>query len=421
MKLFAKYTRINLFLTLLIFLLGSAAFALLLRYVLINQVDEDLRIEKNEIETYINQFHRLPQIIKVHDQQTTYTSVNKIKGEKYSFHTLKEHKPGEEPEDELVREIDFYVNIKQQWYKVSVSKSLEGTDDLIQSIIIITAAVILLILITTFLINRTLLKKLWQPFYNSLKKIETFTVGANESLHFDKSNIDEFELMNKTLSIAVNKAKQDYILLREFTENASHELQTPLAVIRSKLDILIQDERLTETQSQAIQGAYTSLQKLSRMSQSLLLLTKIENRQFSESKNIDLKKTIEDKIFQFNELWQSNNISVQKNLQEAAITFNTELLDVLLNNLLSNATRHNNKTGRILIELKQGELKISNTGNAGSLDTDKLFSRFYKTTASNDSCGLGLSIIKQICEVSGCTIAYRFAVPNLHIFNLQWR
>ena len=75
MKLFAKYNRINVLSTIIIFLLGSIAFAFLLRYVIIRQIDEDLNIEKNEIITYARNFHHLPAIIEVHDQYTTYKAI----------------------------------------------------------------------------------------------------------------------------------------------------------------------------------------------------------------------------------------------------------------------------------------------------------------------------------------------------------
>ncbi len=417
MKLFTKYTRINLLSTVIIFLLGSIAFTLLLRHMLINQVDEDLRIEQNEITTYVNQFDKLPQVIKVRDQYIEYKSVSKpLEQAERKFSTVKHKKYG----NEILRQISFSIHANGKWYLVTVSKSLEGTDDLIRSILIITFSVILLILLVNFIINRFILRKLWQPFYRTLETIKNFKLSNKQKLEFITTNTDEFSLMNNTLSNAINKAQQDYFLLKEFTENASHELQTPLAVIRSKLDILIQDEALNETQSHSIYAAYNALQKLSRMNQSLLLLTKIENRQFEESKTISLKEIIHEKVAEFNELWQNQNISVSVELKDASITINPQLLDVLLNNLLSNATRHNIKNGNIGINLQPHQLTINNTGASQSLDHKRLFSRFYKAAPNNDHAGLGLSIVNQICEASGCHISYHFNSPDLHTFNLRW-
>jgi signal transduction histidine kinase len=419
MKLLTKYNRINLVSTVVIFLLASVAFALLLHYVLINQVDEDLKIEQNEITSYVNKYNKLPEVIKVRDQQIFYKPVEQSGvNDKRQFHNLKVYNDHHK-EQELVRELNFNINAGGQWYIVTVRKSLEGTDDLVQSIIVITAITILLILMATFLINRIVLRRLWQPFYDTLQTVGSFKLGKNK-LQLQVTNIDEFALMNKTLQQAITKAEEDYVLLKQFTENASHELQTPLAVIRSKLDLLIQDEYLTAGQSDAVQSAYDALQKLSRMNQSLLLLTKIENRQFSETEVIDMKALTETKLNQFKELWQNKNITVKHLLQRSSITFNPTLADILLNNLCSNATKHNIAGGSIDIELNAGSLTFRNTGPSVALCKNRVFTRFYKSGYAQDSYGLGLSIIKQICEVSSCNIAYSFEGSNTHVFSVNW-
>lgn len=420
MKLLARYNRINLLSTVIIFLLASIAFAFLLRYVLINQIDQDLKIEQNEITAFLQEHGHLPEIIEVRDQQTKYTSVTQPESNDHNHITTSKAYNRHEREEELVRQLNFYAKEGSQWYMVTVSKSLKGTDDLIQSIIIITVVTILLILAATFIVNRVVLRKLWQPFYDTLQRVNNFKLGKQEKLEFSPTAIDEFSIMNNTLQQAIMKAEEDYVLLKQFTENASHELQTPLAVIRSKLDILIQDEHLTAGQSNAVQSAYEALQKLSRMNQSLLLLAKIENRQFSETTLINMKELIEEKLSQFRELWQSKNIMVSSLLGDASVTFNPMLADILLNNLFSNAIKHNIAGGIVNIELNDGGLIIRNTGLSKALDSTSLFTRFNKPDNAQDSHGLGLSIIKQICEVSGCTIDYSFEGSETHVFSVSW-
>lgn len=420
MKLFAKYNRFNLIATVIIFLLASAAFFFLLRFILISQVDQDLKIEKNEIEESVKTFHQLPAVIPVRDQYTTFAEVNSPSFEKIKLTTLRKYDQHDK-EQIFVREIAFHINVSGQWYLATVSKSLEGTDDLIQSIIIISICTILLILAATFFINRIVLKRLWQPFYDTLKRMDNFKLGTEQKLQFSTTDIEEFDLMNKTLQQSIGKAEQDYLVLREFTENASHELQTPLAIIRSKLDVLIQEENLSEQQSNAVQSAYDAIQRLTRINQSLLLLAKIENKQFSETSTIDVKEIVEQKLKQFHELWQSKNISVTHKLETATIKMNATLADILFNNLLGNAIRHNIDHGTIEITLAQNSFQIKNTGQTNTLDTSKLFSRFYKSNTGNGNHGLGLSIIKQICDTSGCHIQYNFEENNMHVFTLSWK
>ena len=418
MKLFAKYNRINLLSVVSIFLIASIAFSFLIRYVVINGIDEDLRIEKNEVLSYVRTYGTMPAIVEVHDQNTSYREVEKPPVEKQYIYTKKERN---ETDEELVRVIQFGVTLKNKNYLVTVSKSLEGSDNLITSIILITIGTIVLILAVTFFINRIVLRRLWQPFYNTLHTTEKFKLSDNSAIRFLHSEIDEFNLLNNTLSQTINKAQQDYISLKEFTENASHEMQTPLAVLRSKLDMMIQSEDLTEKQSSAVSTAYEAINGLKKLNQSLLLLAKIENRQFSEMIQLDLQAIVLNKQRQFCEQWQSENRQVNVTTSAATIYGNPQLTDILLNNLLSNATKHSAKGATITIALQPSELNISNTGKAKALDEQQIFNRFYKgDVVAAGSHGLGLSIVKQICDVSGYVCRYRFIMPDVHSFVISF-
>ncbi len=244
-----------------------------------------------------------------------------------------------------------------------------------------------------------------------------FKLGQKEPVHFSATAIDEFALMNNILTKVTGKVQQDYLLLKEWTENAAHELQTPLAIIRSQLDILVQDEHLSEQQSKAVQGADRSLERLSKLNRSLLLLAKIENQQFANTCPVDLTAKLEEKLVHFSELWEGKQLTITTHLQPLKLTMSPELADVLLNNLLGNAFRHNDTKGTLDIVLDGQQLQVSNTGRREALQQDQLFTRFYKPVSSFDSNGLGLSLIKQICDVSGYTIKYQYT-GGKHVFAL---
>ena len=417
MKLFSKYNRINLLATIIIFLLASASFYIAIRFILIGQVDDDLKIEEREIETYVRQHGLLPEPIPVKDQRITYALTNEH-FTKSKYKTIDGYDP-EDKEKTPYRILEFGIEANGKSYVVTVAKSLEGTDELANSILLITSVTILLILIVSVMINRVLLRRLWKPFYRSLDAIKKFRLDKKQSLDFPSTNIDEFAFMNQTLGKATNQAQQDYLLLKEFTENASHEMQTPLSIIRSKLDLLIQEENLSENQSKTVQSAYGAIEKLSRLNQSLLLLAKIENNQYAETSIVDLKQKIEEKIDAFNELWQNQNISVSSSLEDISVEMNVALADILLNNLLSNATRHNFQNGAIQIELTETHLKISNSSFQKELDRQRLFSRFSRSNDGKGYTGLGLSIIKQICDASGFDIRYSITGQQ-HSFTISW-
>ena len=406
MKLFTRYNRINLVATGIVFLMAAIAFFFLLKYVLIKQVDEDLRIEQQEIRSYVKEHDQLPEAISVKDQKITFSAAtDKVKT---YFKTVPVYDSLENERDKF-RQVTFTIAVKDQLYEVIVGKSLEGTENLERSIVLITISTILLMLITVFVINRLVLQKLWKPFYQSMSSMQEFKLGRSNKLNFVHSNIDEFNLLNKVLASAMDKVEKDYQSLKEFTENASHELQTPLAIIRSKLDLLIQDEHLSESQSYAVQGANDAIQKLTRLNQSLLLLAKIGNDQFSEKTIIPLKKKIEEKIVFFRELLQDKQLSLDITLEDIFIEANEQLIDIMLNNLFSNAIRHSLQKGSINIVLEAHHFKISNNSDNGKLDTSRLFHRFQQNADSSIGHGLGLSIVKQIADVSAFGLSYFFS------------
>lgn len=404
MKLFSKFNRINLIATIAVFILSSVAFYFLLRFVLLEQVDENLEIEQQEVEIYAKKFGRLPEPIELKDQQITFaiTSPPIAGSPKYKNYS------NEEKEGIPYRKLAFITQVKEQWHLVTVSKSLEDTDTIFNSVILITAVTILLVLFVSILINRIVLKHLWKPFYLSLDMIRGFNLSMGTAPNFPTTNIEEFGAMNNTLTDAMNKAEKDYQLLKEFTENASHELQTPLAIIQSKLDILIQDEALSEKQGVVVQAINDALGKLSRMNKALLLLAKIENGQFAEKSQVFLQQKIEAKLIQIGSFYLDKNLIVMTNLNDISININPELCEILLNNLLGNAFRHTITGGIINVLLDSNSLTVENDGEKALSVADGLFTRFYKITSTSSGNGLGLSIIKQIADSSDYKIQYKY-------------
>lgn len=398
-------------------MLSSIAFSVLLYYVLLNEVDSSLKIEQGEIETYIAEHGKLPEAMQLTNQKSSFTPIDKpLNKRKFSDVRMKDngdHGP------QNGRQLVFSTNVDNQLFRVEIVKSLEETEDLVKSIVTITLSTILLILIATFLINRVVLKRLWLPFYNTLSVIRKFKLGQHNSLLFEPSRIDEFAFMNKALKEVTDNADKEYTLLKEFTENASHELQTPLAVIKTKLDLLIQDETLREHHLRHLQGAYDAVQKMSRLNQSLLLLAKIENNQFHTTENISLRDFLHDKIDELYELFVDKRLQVTQKLAEAHITINPVLCEVLFNNLLANGIKHNRMNGCISVDLSVNKCIISNSGIEAPLDKVRIFNRFYTSQFNTDHHGLGLAIIKQICDASNISIAYHYD-KGIHSFGLSW-
>jgi signal transduction histidine kinase len=399
------------------FLLSSVVSYLLVRQVLLKELDESIIHTMKGIRNYVQVQNKLPEIIPLTNQVVEFKKITTSITDS-GFQTIN---PGTTypVKHHLFRKLVFPLFVNQSIYRVSISSPLEGTSHLTSALLKITISSIFLIILVSVFISRYILSKLWLPFYESLNVLRSFSIDNPAPLSFPKTTTDEFKFMIESLKAATEKEMETYQSLKEFTENASHEIQTPLAIIRSKLDIIIQNEDLSEQDSEISKSVYCAIDKLSRLNQSLLLISKIGNSQFGNKGNIKLAEKVREKLYQFEELWLSSNVEVLSMIADADINANEELIDILLNNLLSNATRHNINNGKIHVELKPGCFIITNTGAPIALDPKRLFKRFYKAEQHSQNNGLGLSIISQICEVSDIHIEYIF-LENEHAFKLTW-
>jgi signal transduction histidine kinase len=417
MKLFTKYTRINLLVMVIVFLLSAASTYLLTNYVLTREMDADLSGIRDRLIDYYSQYHQLPAGHVLDEEQVTYEpAATQMKASEFKLVTRYSQR---EKKMHNFRQVIFTLPAGDHLYKVTIAKPLEGIHHLFRAFLIVSLVTIGITILAFLLTNRILLRRLWQPFYDALHAMQHFRLGHTNDLRFPVTSTQEFAFMNESLGMAARKAEEDYLLLKEFTENASHELQTPLSIIRSKLEMLIQEKDLSERQSEIVRSAFAAIKKLSRLNQSLLLLTKIGNQQFNSLEDIPLDERIENKLGQFRELWQTSGIEVSSHLLPSTIRASPELIDILLNNLFSNASNHNIPKGNIDISLEDRRLSISNTGLAVPLDPRRMFTRFYKGEQHTGHNGLGLSIIKQICEVTALRPAYQFS-GNRHTFVFTW-
>lgn len=400
----------------ILFILSGILYYTLISKVLVDEVDEALGTYQERIEKYVDKTGSLPIFRNFEEVEVIYHLTDKKEENKYA---LVERFEPEEHKISTYRQLVFTQLVKGKLYQINVAKPLEGTKLLIKTIVYSTLAILLLTIVISVLLNHLILRKLWRPFYATMNELKGFKLGNKVEPLLPQSDIEEFSFMNRSLSEVIRSAKDDYRILKEFTENASHETQTPLAIIRSKLDLVIQEEGLSINQSEALQSVYAGIHRLSKLNISLLLLAKIENQQFANTEIVDMEEKLREKLLQFHEIWEGNDLRIIEDIEPATLWANSELIDILLNNLLSNAVRHSADEGEIKVVLKQGILKISNTSNGNGLDVSKLFNRFYKEAQHSPHNGLGLSIVKQICDQSGIKISYDFYDQH-HNFTFDW-
>jgi len=250
-----------------------------------------------------------------------------------------------------------------------------------------------------------------------MKELKLFNITDTKEISKLDTNIEEFKELNHAVLDMAAKARHDYKDLKTFTENASHELLTPIAVINSKLDTLIQTENFSDRQSKLLNDLYGAVSRLNRLNQSLLLLVKIENRLLHEKQRINLRELVEEMIIQFEEIFQDKGLKLTYNLEDKEIIASPYLAEILLSNLISNAIRHNYNGGEIMINLTGEQLIIQNTGGDQPLP-DEIFTRFHKSSGSEGS-GLGLTISRQICGNFGFSLDYDFK-DGYHTFTVDF-
>ena len=311
--------------------------------------------------------------------------------------------------------------IGEQLYKITLYDIIIEQDDIVdgvkESMIKIYFLLILVFLLGTILLSTWI----FRPFNLTLQRIKQFSIKGNDALEWSKSGTTEFNQLNRFLDEMTSKIRRDYKSLKEFTENASHEMQTPLAIIKGKMELLMNDDNLTEDQRTIVSETILSIEKQSKMVQSLALLTKIENKEFSDDEIVDLSKQLKEMLDQFSEMISLHNLNLKSQIDDqVTVKIDPHLLRVLFQNLIGNAIKYNIENGDIEVVLKVTELTIKNTGQPIDSDPSQLFQRFRKIDQTSESLGLGLSIVKQICDTYGIPIEYTVSNRS-HILKLDFR
>jgi signal transduction histidine kinase len=318
------------------------------------------------------------------------------------------------------RQLQQVVMVQGIPYQVTIRKSQEQKTALITSFTQIIILVFVILFLTALIFNWLISRRLWTPFQRSLQKIRTAELEQMKTTRFEKTNTTEFNELNAALNSMTDKIYRDYINIKEFTENAAHEMQTPIAVIQSKLELLLQDSNLTSEQTASVVQAAESLARLAKLNQGLLFLAKIENNQYAAASNINLAENCKKYIDLFNEIIKDKNLEVEGSLDEPFETMIHPLLaDSLITNLVGNAIKYNYNGGSIRISTAKNKLEISNTSNLPAIEANRLFLRFGASREkAEDSNGLGLAIVKKIADVNELVINYSFN-NNLHTFTIS--
>lgn len=415
MKLLKKTNRTYLFISGSAFLVAGIAIYFLLSYIFEESLNEKLMSDIENVKRIIVRNDILPNYYP-------FIETREIRGQPEGKYEKKDTIFFDADEDGNIdfRQISLVDSINGKMYFIAARDEIFEKSDLLEIIVIVIGLVFILLLISLYFINRKLSLRIWQPFYKTLDDLREFSYDKSDFRLSSVSQLDEFTELNETLEKLTQKVITDYQSLKRFTEDASHEIQTPLAVIQTKLETLLQYPDLNKDQAEVINAAYVSALRISKLTQTLLLLTKIANDQFPEKIKVNLSKLLEEKIRLFEDHVFEKTLTLYKKIEpECLIESNLLLAESMVTNLIGNAVKHCITEGNINMVLDKSHFEISNSGAPLSVPSSKLFERFYMVNKSSDSQGLGLSIVKEICKLNKWEIRYEYE-HDMHKFIIKF-
>ena len=302
---------------------------------------------------------------------------------------------------------------------IIIYKSLLSSDALIERITLLSVALLIVFIIMIYILNRYIFTNVWSAFSNSLERLDVYDFNKPDGLVLPVSEITEFDRLNRVLLEMADRIQSDYKSLKDLTANTSHEIQTPLAIIRNKAELLLQSESLSEADLDTVNSILKTTGRLSKLNQSLLLIAKIENKQFEESEEIDLRDALETYIENLDMLITAGGFKLTSNLNGCSIRMNRMLLDVLISNLLKNAITHGTRGSDIGVGLHNCVVEIINPGDPLAFPEDQLFKRFIKGSGKEGSTGIGLEIVRKICNYYRINVEHAYS-EGKHFFRVDF-
>ena len=290
--------------------------------------------------------------------------------------------------------------------------------DLIEAILNAIIFLFLLLLATIAVINIWVYKTSMSPMYKILEWLNTYKLGGKNTPLDNSTNIVEFQRLNEAIEVSITRIEKSYIDQKEFIGNASHEMQTPLAICQTRLEALLETD-LQEHQLGEIIKTQQTIDHMKRLNKALLLLSKIENRQFSEIEQVDFNAIIEGLVSDFREVYASQDINIGVvSKAPLVVNMNITLAKTLIINLIKNAFVHTPLPGEVNLYIEHSSLIVENSGDH-PLDEQQIFNRFYQGKKKTNSTGLGLAIVHSICKENNFEIKYKF-IKKKHQFSIYF-
>lgn len=414
-----NYTSLRYFLFAALLLLFSIpVFYAVLNKIFTRAIDKDLFLQGKEIPARINS-------IKSERDLALWKALDKdlevIPADSVSFHSKPFNKKFvRNGKEETFRILQKKLHILDRDYVVQIESSVLEKDELIKTILMIQLGLLLVLLCGAVVINYFINKKVWKPFYRSLSFLQHFNVEGQAEGPLSNTSIEEFRQLNQSITQLTTSVRKAFVSQKEFVENASHELQTPLAKLKLKLELLSQEKDASAKQHAMIGEMYKAIEQLEALNKNLLLLSKIENGQFGSTEFVDVLQVVQESVddVSFIVSAKSQQIIMIPAVDECQVQSNRILFKVMVKNLLVNAIQNSVANSDIQIYVDSHCLHITNPGTPLTIPEEKLFLRFSKSNTQKGN-GLGLAIVKAIADLYHFDVDYEYE-NGLHRFRVEW-
>lgn len=323
-----------------------------------------------------------------------------------------------ELEDEPVRVLrTWFMTSERKFYELTIMTSTLEKEDMAEAIFWSIVILYVCLLCCILLVSHYVFRTSFRPLYTLVNWLKEYRLGKQPAPLVNETKVEEFRVLNEAIESVMQRNTEMYNQQKHFVENASHELQTPLAICMNKLELLSENPDCTEEQLSEIAGINQTLRGIIKMNKSLLLLSRIDNKQFPDTSEVSVNAIIEKLLPDFKDMYEHKNVEVTCIDNGQLIhTMNESLASTLISNLLKNAFVHNVNGGKISVLLTDRSLTISNTSNSSRLDETILFNRFERQTHKKDSTGLGMAIVRSIASIYGIRVEYKY--NGMHQFTL---
>ena len=323
-----------------------------------------------------------------------------------------------EDEDEPVRVMCTAFRMPDgQYYELKLMISILERDDMVEAMLWYLGALFLLFLICTSIGIQLVLKGVFRPLHRLLDWLHCIQPGKEVPPLDNPTKIREFRQLSDAALDMGNRSYKAYEEQKQFIENASHELQTPLAIVRGKVELLAESEGMTEQQMEQLDEIYATLGRAVKLNKSLLLLSRIENGQYTEMEDVSVDEILDELLPDLMDIYEHKQVRLIRKREEQPfiIRCNHSLAQILVSNLVKNSLLHNREEGELQVLTTPTSLVIKNTGDV-PLDGEKLFRRFYHgMDGKKDSTGLGLAIARSIALSSSLKLTYEWQ-DGMHTF-----